>query len=87
MYLPYNFIIDLVMNRDPKNDNKKCGLHPDKRSFKLEDEMAKETECLDKCLKDPTCISMSAVWGVWCIGCKMILRSSRHGAEAFIKGK
>ena len=77
----------MLMNRDPENDNKKCVLGSDKRSFKLQGEMAKETECLEECLKEPTCIAMSAVWGMWCIGCKEILRSSHDGAEAFRKGK
>lgn len=77
------------MNRDPENDNKKCGLTPDsdERLFKLEGESAKETECQDKCLKDPKCIAISAIWGMWCMGCKTTLKSPANRAEAFRKGR
>ena len=89
LYPAYKLIIDFVMIRDPENENKKCGeaVDSDERLFKLIGESAKENECREKCLKDPKCITMSAIWGMWCIGCKTTLRSSIMGATAYRKGK
>ena len=74
------------MNRDPEKDNKVCGMGPAIRLFKLENETAMEIQCRKMCSEDPDCIAMSGIWGKWCVGCKVKLKSPAYGTKAFIKG-
>lgn len=74
------------MDRDPKNDNKKCGgPGSPNRTFKLNGKNAQKKKCLEKCLKDKNCVAMSGEWNKWCIGCKKGLNVPHRGAIAYEK--
>ena len=74
------------MIRDPQHDNKKCGdIDATSRLFKLEGNDASETRCQVECSVRPNCVSMSGVWGIWCIGCNTNLDVKHDDAKAFVK--
>jgi len=72
-----------TMTRDPLNDGKNCGKSGRVLTFHWAD--ATETKCKAACGANPSCVSMSAKWGNWCIGCSGPLDVTSDDAVAYTK--
>ena len=77
------------MNPDAKKKNMKCGgFGSSDRIFRLENDDAEKSKCMEMCLEEKNCVAMSGIWGKWCFGCKVVLTTQHNLAtEAFKKGK
>ena len=78
-----NIIKETDMERDSKNDDKKCNAAS--TLFKLENENAVPKTCLIKCAEDSNCLTISGISEEWCIGCSTELDVTASGAKAYRK--
>ena len=82
-----NFV--LKTKTDPSMNGYKCdvpGRHGNARVFDLRDAAATEDACIDACESDDQCVAFSAIFGSWCIGCKLHL-DTFHSPEVVAYSK
>eukprot|EP00931_Biecheleriopsis_adriatica_P015102 TRINITY_DN11741_c0_g1_i1.p1 TRINITY_DN11741_c0_g1~~TRINITY_DN11741_c0_g1_i1.p1 ORF type:complete len:1170 (-),score=184.08 TRINITY_DN11741_c0_g1_i1:211-3363(-) len=70
---------------DAKNNNKQCKSGGQHRVFDLTGQNATSDKCSQKCLDTAYCVTFSAVFGSWCVGCSVPLDEYHEGALAYVK--
>eukprot|EP00928_Gymnodinium_smaydae_P032104 TRINITY_DN2333_c0_g1_i2.p1 TRINITY_DN2333_c0_g1~~TRINITY_DN2333_c0_g1_i2.p1 ORF type:complete len:2087 (-),score=269.44 TRINITY_DN2333_c0_g1_i2:244-5694(-) len=69
---------------DPARDGKICGAAGSTdRAFELLLTNANEAACHKECLDKPYCVGYTAIFGAWCIGCRVHPRDHFAGTTAF----
>ena len=63
----------------PNNDGLKCPYGGSDRLWTVPAADANEEFCSQKCLDDAACVTYTALWGSWCIGCS-VAPTEAHGA-------